>query len=138
MDFMPIATKKVRYLIRDNYDYSDYPSDGYNKDGKYVDVNIRLFNRNEWLIEPSMSDWTYGEQASAPKGELKFGKVEFSYKSEKDDAYSTNVPSEPGNYFMRAYSGSVVTAWFPAILESDFDKVKGYHIEKFEYSSEEK
>lgn len=122
---MPIATKKVRYLIRDNYDYSDYPSDGYNKDGKYVDVNIRLFNRNEWLIEPSMSDWTYGEQASAPKGELKFGKVEFSYKSEKDDAYSTN-------------SGSVVTAWFPAILESDFDKVKGYHVEKFEYSSEEK
>lgn len=31
-----------------------------------------------------------------------------------------------------------VTAWFPAVLESDFDKVKGYHIEKFEYSSEEK
>ena len=31
-----------------------------------------------------------------------------------------------------------VTAWFPAILESDFDKVKGYHVEKFEYSSEEK
>lgn len=102
-DFMPFIKKKARYLIRDNYDYSDY--EGYNKDGSYVDIDVQiiLFNRNEWIIEPVIKDWTYGEQANAPIGQSKYGTVEFSYKSENEDSYSTVIPSEPGNYLMRAY-----------------------------------
>lgn len=102
-DFMPFTEKKARYLIRDNYDYSDY--EGYNKDGNYVDIDVQIMlsNRNEWIIEPDIKDWTYGEQANTPVGQSKYGTVEFSYKSENEDSYSTVIPSEPGNYLMRAY-----------------------------------
>ncbi|WP_278336534.1 hypothetical protein [Dorea phocaeensis] len=31
-----------------------------------------------------------------------------------------------------------VISWFPAVLESDFDKVKGYQVEKLEYDDGKK
>lgn len=97
--------KKAKYIIQDNYDYSHY--DGYNKEGNYVviDVMIHLICRNEWIVEPNIEDWNYGEQSKTPVGQSKYGTVEFSYKSESEDEYSKTKPSEPGNYLMKASVG---------------------------------
>ena len=49
---------------------------------------------NRWMVEPSMSDWTVGEEPAVPNmGEAKFGEAGVSY-----GASGTSLPDVPGEY----------------------------------------
>ena len=67
-----------------------------------VDFNISAAE-NKWTTEPSITGWTYGENANAPVYGAKFGNVTVEYKkaSEPDSAYSASVPANAGNYNVR-------------------------------------
>ncbi len=56
---------------------------------------------NEWAVNPSISDWIYGETANEPVGEAKFGEasVEYSGTTNGGATYSsTTAPTEAGSY----------------------------------------
>ena len=55
---------------------------------------------NEWTLEPSISGWTYGEAASQPTGEAKFGKVSVTYSAAGKN-FTSDVPSAAGAYTVR-------------------------------------
>ena len=63
---------------------------------------------NAWNIEPAISDWTYGKTASIPTSVAKLGKDTVVYEYKKAgllhilDSYTSEVPTEAGNYIMRA------------------------------------
>nr|WP_283102073.1 MBG domain-containing protein [Olsenella intestinalis] len=60
---------------------------------------------NTWVAAPAIAGWTYGKAASAPTATPRFGgPVTFEYKraSDPDSAYATTVPTEAGDYVMRA------------------------------------
>ena len=56
---------------------------------------------NEWAVNPSISEWIYGETANEPVGEAKFGEasVEYSGTTNGGATYSsTTAPTEAGSY----------------------------------------
>lgn len=66
---------------------------------------------NDWTSEPKITGWTYGqydETANAPSSTAKFGNDSVVYEYKKAgllhtlDAYSTKVPTEAGDYILRA------------------------------------
>ncbi|MBQ6698141.1 MAG: S-layer homology domain-containing protein [Oscillospiraceae bacterium] len=58
---------------------------------------------NSWKTEPSISGWTFGQTASTPSYEAKFGNgnVKVEYKKAEESAYTTTVPTNAGNYTAR-------------------------------------
>ena len=56
---------------------------------------------NSWKTEPSISGWTFGQTASTPSYEAKFGTVKVEYKKAEESAYTTTVPTNAGNYTAR-------------------------------------
>ncbi|MBQ7975492.1 MAG: S-layer homology domain-containing protein, partial [Clostridia bacterium] len=56
---------------------------------------------NSWKTEPSISGWTFGQTASTPIYEAKFGTVKVEYKKAEESAYTTTVPTNAGNYTAR-------------------------------------
>ncbi len=56
--------------------------------------------------EASISGWTYLQDANAPSAtkDKTFGEIKYEYKlvGADDSAYTTNVPTEAGNYVLRA------------------------------------
>jgi len=56
---------------------------------------------NSWKTEPSISGWTFGQTASTPSYEAKFGTVKVEYKKAEESAYTATVPTNAGNYTAR-------------------------------------
>lgn len=60
---------------------------------------------NAWTTEPSVAGWTYGETANDVQYEAKFGNetavIRYRSASEDDSAYSTVVPTQAGNYYVK-------------------------------------
>lgn len=62
--------------------------------------------RNAWVTEPSISGWTYGEAANAPKAEAKFGTVYVLYDGTANDGTTYNgdtPPTKAGSYVARFF-----------------------------------
>ena len=57
---------------------------------------------NTFVLEPSIDDWTYGQTASSPEGESRFGTPVYLYSSSVDGAYTQTVPTAAGTYYMKA------------------------------------
>lgn len=57
--------------------------------------------QNTWTTEPSISGWTYGDTASAPEGSAAHGTVSVSYAKAGSDKFTSEVPTEAGNYTAR-------------------------------------
>lgn len=59
---------------------------------------------NEWIEVPNINNWTYIDKPNEPTGEVKFGEIVYQYKSinASDEEYSSAVPTEIGDYMMRA------------------------------------
>ena len=56
---------------------------------------------NEWMPEPTISGWTYGDTASTPNGAAKFGTVKVVYTGEANDGSDYNsetAPTKAGSY----------------------------------------
>ena len=62
--------------------------------------NITKSEANKWMVEPAISGWKYGEEATTPVAESLFGdvKVEYKLKADSDDNYSEKVPAKAGTY----------------------------------------
>lgn len=58
--------------------------------------------KNDWINEPTIIDWTYGEQANKPTAKAKFGDVSFTYSNAKDGTYTKDVPTNIGTYYVKA------------------------------------
>ena len=58
--------------------------------------------KNTWTEELSIQDWTYGATANSPSAKAQFGVVEYTYSTSKDGAYTTQVPSNAGTYWVKA------------------------------------
>ncbi|MGN0339552.1 MAG: MBG domain-containing protein [Lachnospira sp.] len=57
---------------------------------------------NTFVMEPSIDGWTYGQTASTPEGESRFGTPVYLYSSSVDGAYTQTVPTAAGTYYMKA------------------------------------
>ena len=57
--------------------------------------------QNTWTEEPSISGWTYGDTAHAPEGSAAHGTVSVSYAKAGSDKFTSEVPTEAGNYTAR-------------------------------------
>ena len=57
---------------------------------------------NSWVTEPSISGWKYGDAASDPSGDAKFGEVVFEYSDSPSGTFSAEKPSNAGEYYMKA------------------------------------
>ena len=83
--------------------------------------NIVRNANNDWLVEPTIADWKYGEAAASPSAEAIYGDVvvEYKLKNADDNTYTTTKPSKAGTYIARFvveetddYNGLVQTVEF--------------------------
>ena len=73
----------------------------------YNDVTIiESFNiskaTNTWTEDLSITGWTYNEKVSSPTAKAQFGDVTFTYSSEEDGTYTSEVPKNAGTYYVKA------------------------------------
>ena len=91
----------VKFKLRDD---ANYYWEGKEKDVSEITVDFNISAaENKWTVEPSITDWTYGENANAPSYGAKFGAVTVEYKKagEADSEYTAAVPSNAGEYNAR-------------------------------------
>lgn len=69
--------------------------------GSFV-VNIAKADANE--VSVKMEDWTYGDDPKTPELKADFGEdtVVYTYSSSQDGAFGDIVPTEAGNWFVKA------------------------------------
>ena len=91
----------VKLKLRDD---ANYYWKGNEKDVSVITVDLNISAaENSWTAEPSITGWTYGENANAPSYGAKFGDVKIEYKkaSDADIAYTIAVPANAGDYNVR-------------------------------------
>ena len=106
----------------DNYEWA---SDDEDKDGVVTLTFTITKADNEWLTQPAIEGWTYGETAGDPAGAAKFGKVKFAYQTAEGETLDQK-PVDAGSYKLVAtvdgndnYAG--------------LEKAVGFTIEKADY-----
>ena len=57
---------------------------------------------NKWTNGLSIKDWTYGEDASFPSAEAKYGDVVYIYSDSEDGAYTSDLPVNAGTWYVKA------------------------------------
>ena len=57
---------------------------------------------NRWKNEPAIADWTYSGQPSTPTATAKFGNPIFTYSDSKTGAFSSDVPTNAGTWYVKA------------------------------------
>ena len=55
------------------------------------------------VSELTLNGWRAGETANVPAANAEFGEVKFAYATEQNGAYTENVPTAAGAYFVKAY-----------------------------------
>lgn len=78
---------------------------------------------NEWTQELSITDWRYGETANAPSASAKYGDVVYTYSTEENGTYTSEVPQAAGTYYVKATVEA--TEQYTGL-----EAVKEFHIEK--------
>lgn len=95
---------RARFAVDDsNYDYTgvtDYDASGHYVE-KVLSVTVSLA-QNNWTVTPSISDWTYGENASTPAGRAAYGTTTFTYSDSKTGTFSKEIPTAAGIWYMKA------------------------------------
>lgn len=57
---------------------------------------------NGWTKELSIEGWIYGETENDPSATAKYGDVVYTYSSEENGEYTTEVPRNAGTYYVKA------------------------------------
>ena len=94
-----VGSYNVELTLRDatNYKWSG------NDNVKAV-VTFEISNElNFWFVEPTIIGWTYGDEANEPVYKSEFGRavIEYRLKDATDDDYTTTVPVNVGEYYVR-------------------------------------
>lgn len=63
---------------------------------------VRTQQANEWVTAPSIEGWTFGQTASAPAGQAKYGEIIFTYASSEDSPFEAAPPSHAGSWYLKA------------------------------------
>ena len=94
-----------------------------------VNTPVTVKEKEELSLAVFMDDWTVGEAPSVPNliGNTGNGNVKYEYADSPAGPYSGTIPSEAGNYYLKAtvaetedYYGGVTTCTFK-ILEKEMD-----------------
>lgn len=69
-------------------------------------IKTLIFNveklTNNWIKEPSISGWTYGENAHTPDAQANVGTVVYSYSNQENGTFTSPAPTEAGIWYMKA------------------------------------
>ena len=76
-------------------------NNNYNSAGATLDFVISKA-QNTWTEELSITGWTYNEKVSSPTAKAQFGDVTFTYSSEENGTYTSEVPKNAGTYYVKA------------------------------------
>lgn len=57
---------------------------------------------NYFMQNPSIDNWTYGENASMPQGKAAYGQMRYLYSDSPNGTYSQTQPVDAGTYYMKA------------------------------------
>ncbi len=81
---------------------------------------------NKWTTELSIEGWKYKENPKDPTAKALFGDVTFTYSSEENGIYKSEVPTNAGTYYVKAtvvgtdnYAGLTATKPF-TISQAEF------------------
>ena len=76
-------------------------NDNYKPASATLDFTISKAD-NAWAEELSIKGWKYNETANVPTAKAQFGDVKFTYSSEKNGTYTSEVPKNAGTYYVKA------------------------------------
>ncbi len=79
---------------------------------------------NSWTQELSISDWTYGQEASVPSASAKYGDVVYTYSTEENGEYTAEVPQSAGTYYVKASVAEAPDQY------TGLEAIKKFHIYK--------
>lgn len=77
-------------------------------DGKTYEFTIRIEKDgtakqvNSWIEKLTIQGWKYGENANHPSAKAKFGTATYTYSSEENGTYTSEVPKNAGTYYVKA------------------------------------
>ncbi|WP_172146021.1 cell wall-binding repeat-containing protein [Bifidobacterium panos] len=69
---------------------------------KESDGTWMLRASNSWTVKPAIAGWDEDKTPSVPQGSAQYGDVTFTYKPASGGAFSSDKPTKPGDYVMRA------------------------------------
>ena len=88
-------------------------------DATRVTLKFAVTKATNEITALALDGWTFGETAKTPTAAAKFGTPTFTYGATADGEFSETVPTEAGNYFVKAtvaatanYDGAEKTAEF--------------------------
>ena len=76
-------------------------NDNYKPASATLDFTISKAD-NAWAKELSIKGWKYNETANVPTAKAQFGDVKFTYSSEENGTYTSEVPKNAGIYYVKA------------------------------------
>ena len=76
-------------------------NDNYKPASATLDFTISKAD-NAWAEKLSITGWKYNETANVPTAKAQFGDVKFTYSSEKNGTYTSEVPKNAGTYYVKA------------------------------------
>ena len=76
-------------------------NDNYNPASTTLDFVISQ-TTNIWTEALSITGWTYNDKASVPTAKAQYGDVTFTYSSEENGTYTSEVPKNAGTYYVKA------------------------------------
>ena len=79
---------------------------------------------NSWTQELTISDWTYGQEASVPSASAKYGDVVYTYSTEENGEYTAEVPQSAGTYYVKASVAEAPDQY------TGLEAIKEFHIYK--------
>ena len=107
-----------------NYTYQFYTVfNGTRYESSVMNFRTNGQSANEWTQELSITDWRYGETANAPSASAKYGDVVYTYSTEENGTYTSEVPQAAGTYYVKATVAA--TEQYTGL-----EAVKEFHIEK--------
>ena len=82
-------------LDPDNYKWSDVT-------GAVKNIGYTITKATTVMSGLTIGNWTYGTTPSAPSATANFGTVVYKYSKEYSTGYTTTVPTNAGNYYVKA------------------------------------
>ena len=85
----------------------DIPPEGtvryrYTQGAASFTASLRFHVSNGWLEPLTLEDWTYGQPTHTPHSDAQFGEPVYTYSDSPDGAFTAQVPSGAGTWFVKA------------------------------------
>ena len=68
-----------------------------------IGIRNKIVQAVNQLFSASIRNWVYGNAASTPISNAKYGTVKYAYAKKGTDTFTSTVPKNAGTYYMKAY-----------------------------------